>query len=400
MLVSIVVPTYNRAALLDRTLASIVAQSYSDWECIVVDDGSTDGTEAVVAKYAPGVQYVRQTNAGPAAARNRGLERARGDALMFLDSDDVLLPSALDDLVMALECDGAAGVAYGGFHVMHADGHPGLLQEGAELPGGGQSSTLGPAYGLGAAGAILPDLLQHDAVVMGATLIRRSALRTMGTFDTDLRFMEHWEYFLRAAHGGISFVPTRTPVLRIRMHDGNRSQNFEGMLQDRLALIDRYAPLGATALRQAARANAYLGLGMCLCATGQVDASLPHLRNGLGHRPLATNAYDVFTERVCAQALSTEAPAQSLRQLLDALGPSPHARSLKHFSWSRFYRIQAQEREERTQRWQRGPTMGLRWGRSGWHLGRAVQLRPALAQLYAARLSRWLPFSRPTALSS
>lgn len=380
MLVSIIIPTYNRAALLDETLSSVVAQSYPHWECIVVDDGSTDDTAAVAARFAPHVQYLRQANAGPAAARNRGLSEAVGDAVMFLDSDDLLLPSALHQLVEALQTSPDAGIAYGGFHVMHADGRLGHLPGAPRLSpkSGKEVSHEAPAYGMSVEGAILPDLLQHDVMVMGGTLLRPGVVEAVGTFDSSLDYMEHWEFFLRAAQRGIAFAPTATPVLRIRMHGGNLSRDFEGMLQARLALVDRYVPRDhpdAKAIRRRARSNAQLVLGVCLCAVGEVASGFRQLRAALPTHSLPEEAYDTLTEQACRQAFATLRPERRIYALLTRLGASSNARSAKHHILSRFYRMRAR----------RG--VGPRdWSQSAWHLACAVVCRPALGRPYARRL--------------
>src|SRR5258708_549681 len=93
-LVSVVIPTWNRAALLGDALDSVFAQDYAPVQVIVVDDGSTDDTRSLVARY-PCVEYYQQQHAGSAAARNRGVAHARGDYVAFLDSDDVWLPGKL-----------------------------------------------------------------------------------------------------------------------------------------------------------------------------------------------------------------------------------------------------------------------------------------------------------------
>jgi glycosyltransferase involved in cell wall biosynthesis len=100
---SIVIPTYNRARLLEETLASVFAQEETDYEVLVVDDGSTDDTLETLARYGERVRVLRQRNAGPGAARNLGIQEARGEYVAFLDSDDLWFPWTLATYRRALE---------------------------------------------------------------------------------------------------------------------------------------------------------------------------------------------------------------------------------------------------------------------------------------------------------
>jgi glycosyltransferase involved in cell wall biosynthesis len=101
--VSVVIPTFNRASCLPEALETVFAQTYKNHEIIVVDDGSTDTTSSVVAKYGGRVRYIYQQNAGVAAARNAGVRMARGDWIAFLDSDDEWLPRKLEIQMRDLE---------------------------------------------------------------------------------------------------------------------------------------------------------------------------------------------------------------------------------------------------------------------------------------------------------
>src|SRR3546814_65596 len=93
---SVVIPTYNRKKFIGTTLKSILAQQCTDYEIIVVDDGSTDGTRESLASYGSSVRILEQPNYGPGAARNLGLGEARGDYVAFLDSDDIWFPWTLE----------------------------------------------------------------------------------------------------------------------------------------------------------------------------------------------------------------------------------------------------------------------------------------------------------------
>ncbi len=115
--VSIILPTYNRAAFLPQAFASIRAQTFTDWELIIVDDGSTDETEAIVRRWSEDspqpIRYLKQANQGPYAARNTGLELASGEYVAFFDSDDVWLPHHLTDCVEALQAHSEVDWVYG-----------------------------------------------------------------------------------------------------------------------------------------------------------------------------------------------------------------------------------------------------------------------------------------------
>src|SRR5262245_55290236 len=115
--VSIILPTYNRANFLPQEFASIKSQTFTDWELIVVDDGSTDNTRELVEQLTQNwpepVRYHRQENRGIAGARNTGLDLADGESIAFFDSDDVWLPHHLDDCVTALREDRDLDWVYG-----------------------------------------------------------------------------------------------------------------------------------------------------------------------------------------------------------------------------------------------------------------------------------------------
>ncbi len=105
-LVSIIIPTYNRADVISETIDNVFSQTYKNFELIVVDDGSTDGTPAILRKYANRIRVITQKNAGPAAARNRGIEVSGGDIIAFQDSDDLWEPTKLERQVALLEKSG------------------------------------------------------------------------------------------------------------------------------------------------------------------------------------------------------------------------------------------------------------------------------------------------------
>jgi glycosyltransferase involved in cell wall biosynthesis len=113
--VSVIIPVYNGAETIARAVRSVLAQDYRSYELIVVDDGSTDSTGDVVRGFGSGIQYIRQENRGPAAARNAGAKIASGEYLAFLDADDEWLPSKLTSMVAVFDQDGDASLVYSNF---------------------------------------------------------------------------------------------------------------------------------------------------------------------------------------------------------------------------------------------------------------------------------------------
>ena len=115
MFFSVVIPTYNRLALLQRTLASVRRQSYADFEVIVVDDGSTDATREWLASQGGDLRVLERSNRGPGAARNLGAREAGGDYVAFLDSDDLWFPWTLDVFARAIKEHGSRHILGGDF---------------------------------------------------------------------------------------------------------------------------------------------------------------------------------------------------------------------------------------------------------------------------------------------
>lgn len=183
-LVTVIIPTYNRALLLPRAISSVLKQTMSDLELLVVDDGSTDGTAAVVRALGDRrIRYLPQANAGVAAARNRGMREARGELVAFLDSDDEWSPHKLARQVACLQqAPAEVGLVYTG--TVDDDGQGGLSVKVAHHRGD------------------LSRVLMRANVLHGGgsnVLIRRRVVATVGFFDETLPAIEDYDYWLRAA---------------------------------------------------------------------------------------------------------------------------------------------------------------------------------------------------------
>jgi glycosyltransferase involved in cell wall biosynthesis len=212
-LVSVVIPCYNQAHFLSEAIESVLCQGYTNVEVVVVDDGSTDNASEVASRYErAGVRLIRQENRGRSAARNRGLDETQGKYVVFLDSDDRLLPEALEVGVKDLEAHPACALVFGRTSVVGTDG----------------SSPMTDYYG---------ELLRGNYIgTPGAVMFRRSVFDSVGGFDTTLHAAEDYELYLRVAsefpihkHGEL--------VLDYREHEANTSRDSAKMLRDTLKVL-------------------------------------------------------------------------------------------------------------------------------------------------------------------
>jgi glycosyltransferase involved in cell wall biosynthesis len=234
--VSVVIPCYNQAHFLGEAIESVLAQSHQDFEVIVVDDGSTDDTAEVAARY-PKVRLIRQENRGLAGARNRGLSRSAGEYVVFLDADDRLLPEALE---AGLECFSAhpeCALVSGHSRFIAADGSLlGLGQLPPQLPHIGKDiyvTILSRAY------FILP----------GAVMYRRSVFETVSWFDPAVSPAADYDLYMRIARKFPVYFHDKV-VLEYRRHDASMTRNPGKMLEPTIAVLRRQ--------RAYAKKNSYL----------------------------------------------------------------------------------------------------------------------------------------------
>lgn len=192
-MLSVVVPVYNRADLLPRTLASLLAQTQTADEILVVDDGSSDGSAAVAESFGSPVRVIRQANQGPAAARNRGLAEALGDWVHFFDSDDLALPTLHAEQLRVLEASGA-DVAYAPWLKCEISAQ-------AIVPTNHVLQQVGLPHG-----NLVRALLTNWSVVPICCLIRTRLARQVGGFPAELHGTEDQLFFLRLLLAGARVV--------------------------------------------------------------------------------------------------------------------------------------------------------------------------------------------------
>ena len=199
MTVSVVIPAFEAEATVGAAISSALWQTYRDFEVVVVDDGSHDATGSIAGSFPEPVRVVRQENAGVAAARNRGVAEAQGELIAFCDADDVLLPQHLEALVTVHERRG--GIVTSNCYWLFPGGiHPARTRYKGRFPA--------------------PERQRHAILeqnfVSTMSLFPKGLVDEIGSFDTELRVAEDWDFWLRAIYAGHSVALQPRPLALYR----------------------------------------------------------------------------------------------------------------------------------------------------------------------------------------
>lgn len=224
--VSVIIPTYNRATLIKRSIQSVLKQTFDDFEVIVVDDASSDNTKEVIASLQDvRIRYFRhESNRGGSAARNKGIEKAQGDLIAFQDSDDEWLPDKLEKQVKIIQqADSAVGAVYTGFWRIHGD-----TKE--YIPGPHTNKTEGNIH---------QELLKGNFITTQAVLIKKECLQKVGGFDDSLPRFQDWELFLRIAKH-YEFRHIAEPMVLAYYTDGSISSKPQAMIEAFEIILDKH----------------------------------------------------------------------------------------------------------------------------------------------------------------
>lgn len=262
--VSIIIPAYNAASYLAEAIESSLAQTHPPHEIIIIDDGSTDDTASVAARFP--VRFVRQANAGPAAARNHGWHISTGDFLQFLDADDVLLPTKLECCLAAFTPE--IDVVYTDHELRSPDLRQVLPTPRASTPEGD---------------ILLPLLHSSRALFpIHAPLIRRSAADRTGGFSDQAGNIEDWYFWIDLAARGARFRYLDAILVWYRTTPGSRSSSTIRMALGRLQAAEalRRLPLPPEFDLEALLADRHhvLGLRYWAAASDGTPAEIPPRR--------------------------------------------------------------------------------------------------------------------------
>jgi glycosyltransferase involved in cell wall biosynthesis len=279
MKVSVVIPTYNRAAFLPEAVESVLKQTFRDFELIIVDDGSTDNTAEIVRTIRDRrIRYISQDNRGVAAALNAGWRAAFGEFIGRLDSDDVWLPTLLQELVSTLDANVSLGLVYARAQWMDARGRvlPQILGAPLRFPG-----------------ETLKSLLYGDSVCPMAVVFRRECVERAGGYDENLIGNEDWDLWIRMAEH-CRFAYRDAILARYRTHSLNLtasgSARFARLVADRVRVLDKFyaratVPAEAQGIKPIAFRNLYQDIAIRNLSVGSWREGHEYFSRALGVSP-------------------------------------------------------------------------------------------------------------------
>ena len=238
-LVSVIIPTYNRSALLSKALACVAAQDYRPLQVVVVDDGSTDDTKEVIpgqkaklAEQGVDLVFASQQNSGPASARNRGFSLSNGNFIAFLDSDDLWMPATVSTLHRLLTAHPSAGMAFCALTCIDID----------DRFIGYRPTRLPPEPREGLLPKPFEQFLTYMPTNTSCIMIRRSVLADVGVFDTSLHIGEDWDLWYRITQKYDAAYTLDASLAKSRDHPGNMSKRDARAIGDRICLMLKHLP--------------------------------------------------------------------------------------------------------------------------------------------------------------
>jgi glycosyltransferase involved in cell wall biosynthesis len=221
--VSVIISTYNFGHYLTETIQSVLAQTFQDFELIIVDDGSIDHTRQIVAGFGDAVRYIYQENQGYAAARNTAIRQSAGSLIAFLDADDVWLPHKLELQTNYFARHPEVGVVSANCYFMDATSRVTGAMARKPQPTGWIFERL---------------LLTGNFILTPTVAVRRRCFAEAGLFDESLRTTADWDLWLRFSRKYL-FGYLDQPVAKYRLHDANMHKNVRRKAQDTLAIFDK-----------------------------------------------------------------------------------------------------------------------------------------------------------------
>lgn len=226
-MISIIIPSYNYAHLLPDTLFCLKQQTVADWECFVIDNGSTDNTKEIVRSFSEKdnrIKYFYQSNSGPAAARNQGIKLSKGEYIQFLDADDLLENKKFEVQMGILKNDSECDIVYSDMNYF-SSGNPKQLFNRINLDKENDKPWMKKISGVG--DKIIKSLLHENIMVINSPLVRKSIFEKAGYFDEELKYNEDWDLWVRCAFSNVNFLYDDAPQTKalVRVHNESHSND-------------------------------------------------------------------------------------------------------------------------------------------------------------------------------
>jgi glycosyltransferase involved in cell wall biosynthesis len=271
--VTVCIPTYNRKDYLKETLQSVFTQTYKDYEVVIVDDGSTDGTEEMIKNAGYPVRYYWVSHTGQYAVRNKLIELAQGEYITFVDSDDLLFPDTIEKLMQVIEVHSPDVIAYGA--------HVGLDEKGRFVK---RKQHLLPS------GNITAELFEFIFVHSCGMMCPKKFFEEVGGFDTSLKCCAFYKLLLKMSVK-YKFIPVEGPTFKRRRHKGNVSvRSFSNRKVEFDVLEDFYFNHGGKELIPSSRAMKRLSregyrAGRCAIKEGMFEQARQLLSQSFYRHP-------------------------------------------------------------------------------------------------------------------
>jgi len=285
--VSVVIPTYNYGRYISKAIDSVLSQTFKDFEIIVIDDGSTDGTKDLPAQYGNKIKYIYQENHGLSNARNRGIKASSGEYLVFLDADDYISPQKLETETKLLDAHPEVGWSYSNHYYVDENG---IILYGFSYQF--HKSNSRPPEGM-----IFKDLLLNNFIPVNAVMLRKKCLDA-GFFDESLgnQGYEDCAFWLRvSAKYEVKYIDQ--PLAFIRLHKGSMREDVVGMVSNKIIVIRKICKLYPDLTRpytsrlKAILAGFYNQVAHKNYEERRFKESISELLNSIRYRPIQKTAY-------------------------------------------------------------------------------------------------------------
>ena len=289
--VSVIIPAYNALAYLAETVDSVFKQTFYDWELLIVDDGSSDGTAAWAKQITDlRVRLISQKNQGSSVARNTGITAAKGEYIALLDADDLWEPSKLEKQVRFLEQNPSIGLV---------DTWTTLINQ--------KGKSTGRIILSSAEGDVWKQLVQFKPVCCcdSTPLIRRSCFDNVGLFNPDLPYLEDLDMWIRLAYV-YEFAAIKEPLVRYRQHPQSKSTNCKGTLEAFRTIIEKAfesVPAEMLPLREKGYARLNLYLAWKAINNKDYEQAIHFNDQAIAHHPQVILSWDFLRQSIALALL-------------------------------------------------------------------------------------------------